>query len=151
MKKIFTLIICLVIVCLAVIFIIVRNAGLKKVYIKTIEGNRFQLMVKNRPYIIKGMIYCPVPIGQSHAYDFWSDPLRPYILDGKLMKDMGVNTIRVYQPGKYIKDTKHAMRALYNIYGIRIAMGHWLGFWESPNYADPVFREKGCFGYGKGV
>jgi len=142
MKKIFTPIICLVIVCLAVIFIIARNTGLKKVYIKTLEGNRFQLMVKNRPYIVKGVIYNPVPIGQNHTYDFWSDPLRPYILDGKLMKDMGVNTIRVYQPGKYIKDTKHAIRDLYNIYGIRIAMGHWLGFWESPNYADPVFRER---------
>jgi hypothetical protein len=53
-----------------------------------------------------------------------------------------VNTIRVYKPGNYVKNTKETMRDLYNIFGIRVAMGHWLGFWENPNYADPIFRER---------
>jgi beta-galactosidase len=113
----------------------------QKVYIKTIKGNHFQLIVNNRPYIIKGMVYNPVPIGENHAYDFWSDPRKPYMLDAKLLKRAGVNTIRVYQPGEYIKNTKEVMRDLYNRFGIRVAMGHWLGFWDNPNYADPVFRE----------
>jgi signal peptidase I len=112
----------------------------QKVYIKTIEGNRFQLIVNNNPYIIKGMVYSPVPIGENHAYDFWSDPRKPYMLDGKLMKDAGINTIRVYQPGKYVRNTKEIIRDLYNIFGIRVAIGHWLGFWDNPNYA--LFLEK---------
>jgi len=123
-------------------FYILSSSGPSRVYIKTIEGNRFQLAVDNKPYIIKGMVYSPVPIGENHTYDFWSDPLRPHIVDGKLMKDIGVNTIRVYQPGQYTKHTKETMRDLYNLFGIRVAMGHWLGFWENPNYADPLFREK---------
>lgn len=113
-----------------------------RVYIKTIDGKRFQLVVKNRPYVIKGMVYNPVPIGENHLYDFWSDSRKPHMVDGKLMKDAGVNTIRVYQPGKYAENTKETMRDLYNIFGIRVAMGHWLGFWDSPNYADPVFMER---------
>lgn len=114
----------------------------ERVYIKTIEGNRFQLIVNSKPYIIRGMVYSPVPIGENHSYDFWSDPLKPHMLDGELMKDAGVNTIRVYQPGKYAKNTKEVIGDLYNIFGIRVAMGHWLGFWENPNYADAIFRER---------
>jgi len=119
-----------------------KLSGPSKVYIKTISGNRFKLIVNNSPYVIKGMVYSPVPIGENHTYDFWSDSRKPHMVDGKLMKDAGINTIRVYQPGKYVKDTKETMRDLYNIFGIRVAMGHWLGFWENPNYADSVFREK---------
>ena len=118
------------------------GTGPSKVYIKTLEGKRFQLIVGNSPYIIKGMVYNPVPIGQNHTYDFWSDPLKPHMLDGKLMKEAGINVIRVYQPGKYAESTKSTIRDLYNIFGIRVAMGHWLGFWENPNYADPLFRER---------
>ena len=152
MKKIImrTGLIVLIFAAIAVLFVFIvgnRHAcsllgGSQKVYIKTIEGNRFQLIVNNKPYIIKGMVYCPVPIGENHAYDFWSDPLKPHMLDGELMKDAGVNTIRVYQPGKYVKNTKETIGDLYNIFGIRVAMGHWLGFWENPNYADAIFRER---------
>lgn len=118
------------------------GAGPSKVYIKTLEGKRFQLVVDDKPYIIKGMVYSPVPIGQNHMYDFWSDPLKPHMLDGKLMKEAGINTIRVYQPGKHVQSTKSTIRDLYSIFGISVAMGHWLGFWENPNYADPLFRER---------
>ena len=123
-------------------FIFSKLGTPQKIYIKTIEGKRFQLIVDNSPYIIKGMVYSPVPIGQNQEYDFWSDPLKPYMVDGKLMKEMGVNTIRVYQPGKHVESTKSTIRGLYNTFGIRVAMGHWLGFWENPNYADPLFRER---------
>lgn len=141
MKKILPFIIfCLSAILLGIL--ISDNFKARKVYIKTVEGNRFQLIAGSKPYIIKGIVYSPVPIGQNHAYDFYSDPLKPHITDGKLMKDIGVNTIRVYQPGKYVKSTKDTIKDLYNKFGIRTAMGHWLGFWENPNYADPVFKEK---------
>ncbi|MFA5388490.1 MAG: hypothetical protein WC312_01900 [Candidatus Omnitrophota bacterium] len=119
-----------------------KLTGPSRVYIKAMEGNRFQLMVNNAPYIIKGMVYSPVPIGENHTYDFWSDARKPHVIDGKLMKDAGINAIRVYQPGKYVKNTKETMGELYSKFGIMTAMGHWLGFWENPNYADPIFRER---------
>jgi len=122
-------------------FYILSNLGPQKVYIKTLGSNRFQLMVANRPYIVKGMVYSPVPIGRNYSYDFWSDPRRPYIKDGRLMRVMGVNTIRVYQPGRDIEKTKQVIRDLYNRFKIRVTMGNWLGFWDNPNYADPAFRK----------
>lgn len=146
MKKIVIVVIsgviALILIISSLLFAFSRIAGADRVYIKTIEGKRFQLVVKKRPYIIKGMVYNPVPIGENHLYDFWSDARRPHMVDGELMKEAGVNTIRVYQPGKYVKATKDTMNDLYNIFGIRVAMGHWLGFWDDPNYADPVFRER---------
>ncbi len=119
-----------------------KSGGPSNVYIKTLEGNRFQLMVDNSPYIIRGVVYSPVPIGETHTYDFWSDSRKPHLTDGKLMKEAGINSIRVYQPGKYEKNTKETIKDLYKMFGIRTAMGHWLGFWDNPNYADPIFRER---------
>jgi hypothetical protein len=99
-------------------------------------------MVDNRPYIVKGMVYSPVPIGKNHTYDFWGDPRRPHLYDGRLMKAMGVNTIRVYQIGRDEEKTKEVIKDLYSKFGIRVAIGHWLGFWDNPNYANPGFRNK---------
>ena len=99
-------------------------------------------MVGNRPYVIKGMVYNPVPIGKNHLYDFWSDTTKPYIHDARMMKSIGVNTIRVYQPSKNVENTKMVLRTLHDKFGIRVVMGHWLGFWDDPNYADAAFREK---------
>ncbi|MDP2920961.1 MAG: glycosyl hydrolase [Candidatus Omnitrophota bacterium] len=132
----------IVLIASALIFTFSRIKGADKVYIKTLEGKRFQLAVNNKPYIIKGMVYNPVPIGQNHEYDLWSDSLKPHMVDGELMKQAGVNTIRVYQPGRHVKNTKETIRDLYNIFGIRVVIGHWLGFWEDPNYVDPLFRER---------
>ena len=141
-KNISTISIILIILIAGVLSFAVssKQEKLQKVYIKTVEGNNFQLIVGNKPYIIKGMVYNPVPIGQNHSYDFWSDPLKPHMLDAKLMKAAGINTIRVYQPGRYAKDTKKTIGDLYGKFRIRVAMGHWLGFWDNPNYADPAFR-----------
>ena len=141
MKKV---LIILIIVFLFILlgYAILGNLGAQKVYIKTLGSNRFQLIVNNKPYIVKGMVYSPVPIGKNHKYDFWGDPEKPHLYDGRLMKAIGVNTIRVYQPGASEKKTKEVMRDLYNKFGIRIVMGHWLGFWDDPNYADLAFREK---------
>ena len=141
MKKILIGIICVLLVG-AFGFFILSKRGPQRSYIKKLEGNRFQLIVNNKPYIVKGMVYSPVPIGKNHAYDFWSDPQKPHLYDGRLMKAMGVNTIRVYKPGVDQHNTAEVIRDLYNKFGIRTAMGHWLGFWDFPNYADPSFRAK---------
>ena len=53
------------------------------------------------------------------------DKDEPAVGDFKLMKDMGVNTIRLYhQPFKVNKDL---MREMYDNYGIRVIMGDFFG------------------------
>ncbi len=115
-----------------------------KVSIKTLKGRRYRLMVDGRPYAVKGVCYNPIPIGRSHDYDFWNDPNEPWLVDGALMQKMGVNTVRVYQPGDDLEATKRVVRALYEKFGIRTIMGHWLGFWNypAPFYDDPAFRQR---------
>ncbi|MFH1478647.1 MAG: hypothetical protein ABIG92_02590 [Candidatus Omnitrophota bacterium] len=119
-----------------------RAAKSDRIYVKDLDNGRSQLIVNNRPYIIKGVVYSPAPIGMTHTYNFWSDPKKPYIADAKLMKKMGVNTIRVYKLEGDPEEIKEAITFLYDKYKIRVAVGHWLGFWDNPNYADPAFREK---------
>lgn len=114
------------------------------VYVKKLKNSRYQLMVEGRPYIIKGVCYSPVAVGKSHDYDWWSDPAQPWIADARLMQQMGVNTIRIYQPGENPEAVRKVIRDFYDKYGIRVILGHWLGFWEypCPFYGDEKFREK---------
>jgi hypothetical protein len=116
----------------------------KWVYVKTLKNGRYQLMVDNKPFIIKGVCYSPIPIGQGHDYDFWSDPGKPWETDGALMKKMGVNTVRFYQPGQNTEAMKKVISDLYEHYGIRTVMGNWLNFWNYPVpfYDNAEFREK---------
>jgi len=115
-----------------------------KVWIKKLKDSRYQLMVENKPYIVKGVCYSPIPIGEKHDYDWWSDPNKPWMVDGKLMQEMGVNTVRIYQSGTNPESVRKAIGELYNIYGVRTIMGHWLGFWEypCPLYGTPEFQER---------
>ena len=119
------------------------SRSLPEVRIRKLK-NAYQLLVKNKPYFIKGVCYSPIPIGEGHEYDFWSDPNEPWKVDGKLMQEMGINTVRFYQPPDNLESGKRVINDLYQLYGIRTIMGHWLGFWEypCPRYADADFREK---------
>ena len=101
------------------------------------------MIVKGRPYIIKGVCYSPIPIGQDHDYDWWADPNKPWIVDGKLMKQMGINTVRIYEPGKDSQAVKSVIRDLYRLYGIRVILGNWLGYWQypCPFYGDKTFQD----------
>jgi len=122
----------------------VDKAAQSKIYIKTLRDNHYQLIVDRKPYIVKGVCYNPIPIGQNHEYDWWSDPGKPWIADGKLMKEMGINTVRIYQPGANVEAVRNVIRDLYQLYGIRTILGHWLCFWEypCPFYGDQDFQEK---------
>jgi len=115
-----------------------------KVYIKKTKKGFYHLMVEQKPYIVKGVCYSPVPIGKNHEYDWWSDPNKPWIADGKLMQEMGINTIRVYQPGENPESVRQVIRDLYELYGIRMVLGSWLGFWEypCPFYGDKAFQDR---------
>jgi hypothetical protein len=114
------------------------------VYIKHLKNKDYQLIANNRPYIVKGVCYSPIPIGSNHEYDWWSDPRKPWLIDGKLMQEMGINTIRLYQAHEDMEKVKTVVRDLYENYGIRTILGSWLGFWEypCPFYGDQKFRER---------
>lgn len=57
-----------------------------------ISFNERQLLVNGKSYLIKGICYHPVPKGsQQREFNFLDDDL-------KLMKEAGINTVRVYAP-----------------------------------------------------
>jgi beta-glucuronidase len=129
---------------------------------------------KEEEYIIKGMVYMPVKIGQTPPWsDDWMmsvddpahrarvdenkngrlDESEPEVGDFQLMKDMGVNTIRLYEaPGRgyrpdpdvvtpqEIETAKKILRELYLKYGIMTIMGHSLGYLT--DFSDPNVRQK---------
>jgi len=127
------------------VFLTITGAAPKpKVHIKKLKNGHYQLMVENKPYIVKGVCYNPIPIGSNHEYDWWSDQNKPWIADGKLMQEMGVNTIRLYQCHENTEEVKQVIRDFYELYGIRSILGHWVGFWEypCPFYGDKDFQGK---------
>ncbi len=158
----------------------------------------WQMLVNDNPYFIKGMTYTPVKIGEDpgmatmrnwmnydddkdgkndFAYQTWVDKNRnglkdedeKVVGDFMLMKQLGVNTIRLYHVasadpslGDLYKASpstklqfdgpvnKELLRQLYQDYGIRVIMGNFLGSWTigsganwdtGTDYANPVDRE----------
>ncbi|MFC1675381.1 glycoside hydrolase family 2 TIM barrel-domain containing protein, partial [Candidatus Omnitrophota bacterium] len=118
------------------------------------KNNGWQLLVDNEPYVIKAVTYAPTMIGQSPdegtmgnwmeedfnqngkidgPYDAFADKNRnnlqdedePAVGDFALMKEMGVNTIRLYHHPQ--KPNKELLRAMYEEYGIRVILGDFLG------------------------
>lgn len=126
------------------IFSLSGCAGRAGVYIQKLKNKHYRLMVNSRPYIVKGVCYNPIPVGSNHEYDWWSDSNKPWIIDGKLMKEMGINTIRLYQGHNNPEEVKQVIKDLYNLYGIRTFLGDWLGLWEypCPFYGDKNFQDK---------
>ncbi len=108
------------------------------------KQNGYKLLVNGQPYLIRGFVYHPIPIGKDYEYNFWGDPNRPWLTDGKLMEQMGANTVRFYKPGKNPSEVKRVLTDLHRRFGLRVMMGTYLGFWSwpPPDYADEDFREK---------
>ena len=134
--------------CALVVFFFLTGMAsrpLAKVRVRKLKNNAYQLLVENKPYFIKGVCYSPVAIGQGNSEaSFWQDPNQPWKVDGEAMREMGVNTARFYQAPEDLEAGKKVIADLYQLYGIRSIMGHWLGFWEypCPRYAEGDFREK---------
>jgi hypothetical protein len=85
-----------------------------------------KLLVDGKDFMINGMNWDYVPIGKNYEYSLWkqSDELIKAALDAEmsLLKNMGVNTIRVYtgmQP-KWIS-------YVYKTYGIYTMLNHTFG------------------------
>lgn len=85
-----------------------------------------KLVVNGEDFMINGMNWDYFPIGTNHTYSLWSQPddLIKEALDAEmtLLKDMGVNTIRVYT-GIQPKWITH----IYENFGIYTMLNHPFG------------------------
>ena len=108
------------------------------------KSDGYRLLVDGEPMVVRGVCYIPIPVGKDYEYNFWGDRGKPWLVDGKLMKEMGVNTVRFYRLGKNPAEVRQVVGDLYSQFGIRSLMGTYLGFWNwpPPNYTDEEFRNK---------
>jgi beta-galactosidase/beta-glucuronidase len=130
------------------LFISLTTASYAKASSVEIEKNEeggYTLYLDQTPFLAKGVIYNPTPIGKGPGYNFFTHKPKPWMnIDGKLMADMGINAVRIYSPGEDLDAVKEFISDLYENYGIYTAVSDWLGLWDHPraNYADPIFRKK---------
>lgn len=112
------------------------------------DMNGHTLMVDGKPFIINGMNWDYIPIGENYSYNFWAQPddFIKAALDSEmgLLKNMNVNTIRVYT-GMQPKWVAY----IYENYGIYTMMNHSFGrygltldgsWMSNTEYSDPRAR-----------
>ena len=91
---------------------------------KSLSG--LKLKVNGKDFIVNGMNWDYYPIGTTYSYSIWQQPenIIQAVLDTEmtLLKDMGVNSIRVYTgiPKKWIE-------YIYTNYGIYTMLNHTFG------------------------
>ena len=134
-------------IILLTFFLVTANFSAQVKVAADLEGQK--LMVNGKPFIINGMNWDYFPIGTNYSYSVWtqSDDFIKTALDEEmsLLKNMGVNTIRVYTgiPKKWIT-------YIYENYGIYTMLNHSFGRYGltlggawTPNtdYADPRVKE----------
>ena len=113
-------------------------------------SNGSKLIVDGKDFIVNGMNWDYVPIGTNYTYNVWSQPdsfIRQALDDEmSLLKNMGVNTIRVYagMPKKWIE-------YIYATHGIHTMLNHSFGrygvtingtYIPNTEYSDPKTREQ---------
>jgi len=107
------------------------------------SGSRLQ--VDGRDFMVFGMNWGYMPIGQNYTYDFWGKPdhMIRTALDKEmsLLKGMGVNVIR-----QYVGIPPRWVEYIYDTYGIWTVINHTLGrygltidgVWvPTTDYSDP--------------
>jgi beta-glucuronidase len=168
-----------------------------KVEVKKRGPGARELLVQGKPYFIKGVLYNFAVVGDDPntdtlrdwsildldqngridtAYDSWvdknsnniQDADEPAVGDWQLLKDLGANTIRIYQmpsadprisdlyqtPGAHLTFGHPANKAIfrdhYKRYGIMVIVGHFFGEWrigsgasldKGTDYSDPLQRQ----------
>lgn len=140
MKKSLSLIICF---CLNFVISTSLFAEPSKVKIEPTEEGGYYLTVDNNPFLIKGIIYNPTPICKGYDYEFFIDANKPWLVDGKLMKEAGINCVRIYSTGKDLDKVNEFINEMYTQFGIYTIVSDWLGLWCYPgvNYADSQFQK----------
>ena len=130
-----------------IILIVLSTPPLWSAKVKILKVRKgYRLYVNGRPFVVKGVCYNPVPIGEGPNYNFFAHPdYQPWKVDAPLMKKMGVNVIRFYQvPVENLEEVKKVVRYFYDNFKIYTIIGDWLGFWNccyEYSYADESFRK----------
>ncbi len=111
--------------------------------------NGMKLAVNGRDFMINGMNWDYFPVGTNFSYSLWNQPddIIQAALDAEmsLLKNMGVNTIRVYTgiPARWIQ-------YIYKNYGIYTMLNHSFGRYgltldgawvANTEYADPRVKK----------
>ena len=149
---------------------VIQRRGKGKVQLVQYANGHWQMAVDGQPFMVKGVTYNATRIGQSphnHTlanwqwaddnnngridgpYDSWVDRNKngkqdkdePVTGDFQLMKDMGVNAIRVYEVCFSPEEVegywnKELLRDLYKNYGIKVIMGDFIGAYTIGSGAD---------------
>ena len=154
-----------------------EKVGKGKVHLIRYASGHWQLMVNEKPFVIKGITYAATKVGQSPddgalgnwmdedfnnngkidgPYDAFvdkngnglQDEDEPAVGDFQLMKEMGVNVIRLYHHPNPVN--KELLRQLYDNYGIMVIMGDFLGkyalgsgasWYEGTDYNNPEHQK----------
>ncbi len=157
---------------------IVRRLGSGKVHLVQYDNGHWQMIVNNKPFVMKAITYAPTKVGQSPdkgtlknwmeedsnnngkvdgPYDSWvdknrnnqKDPDELIVGDFQLLKEMGVNAIRIY----HVPTTPHkeVLRKMHKDYGLYVIMGDFLGKYaigsgagwtEGTDYENPEHKKK---------
>ncbi|GEM_PF-262951 len=152
-----------------------RRVGQGRVQLVQYANRHWQMLVDGKPWIMRGMTYQPSAVGESpdegslkdwmqadrngngqiDAFDTFVDANRndrqdadePVVGDFALMRDAGVNTLRLYHHAS----NKELLRRLYQDYGIMVMLGDFVGMytvgsgasWESgTDYLNTDQRKK---------
>ncbi|MEK0430553.1 MAG: hypothetical protein RL139_357 [Gemmatimonadota bacterium] len=112
------------------------------------DTSGLRLEVDGRPYMINGVNWDYVPIGENYAYSLWTQPdamiEAALAREMTLVRRMGANAIRVYAgiPPRWVKH-------IYERYGIMTVVNHPLGrygttidgvYQPQTDYSDPRVR-----------
>ena len=162
---------------------IVAQRGYGKVQLVQFQNKHWELRVNGKPFVVHGITYTPTSVGHHISeggvnawmfqdsdengkidgpYDAWvdknknniQDPDEPNVGDFQLMKDMGVNAVRVFRNSdkpEYDSSVfnKELLRDMHRTYGIYAIMGDLLGAYgvgsgaseAGTDYTDPVQLE----------
>jgi beta-glucuronidase len=156
-----------------------KVTGTGKVKLIQYNNNNFQLIVDDKPYVVRAICYSPNKVGLSPddgtldvsrdwsvadynnngiidgPYEAWVDANRNNRQDsnGKpvgdfaLMKEMGINTLRLYH---YSGINKQLLKDGYDNYGFMYMIGNFLGMYgvdsgaewfSGTDYTDPKQKE----------
>jgi len=152
-----------------------REVGKGRVRLVQYANGHWRILVDGKPWTIHGITYQPSAVGESpdegtlrdwmtadrngngriDAFDTFvdanrnnrQDPDEPAVGDFKLLKEMGVNTIRLYHHAS----SKALLKQLYDQYGFMVLMGDLVGMytvgsgakWEAgTDYLDKPQRKR---------
>ncbi|MBD3223077.1 glycosidase [bacterium] len=112
------------------------------------DARGMKLQVDGRDFMVFGMNWGYMPIGENYSYDFWGQPDEfiesALAVEMQLLKNMGVNSIR-----QYVGIPPRWVEYIWENYGIYTILNHPVARWGATidgvwvgetDYSDPKLR-----------